>query len=224
MNYQGKLKDVFTLVHEMGHSMHSYYTRRAQPFTYGSHSIFTAEVASTVNENLLVRYLLGSAKTDAERAYYLNFYLEEFRTTLFRQTMFAEFEKLTHEASERGEALTDEYLCELYGDLNEKYQGPAVKQDDFIRSEWSRIPHFYRAFYVYKYATGFSAAAAIAERLLNGGENDAENYLRFLSAGDSDDPIELLKIAGVDMSKPEPVNDAMRSFAALAEELRTLIL
>jgi len=222
MNYQGKLKDVFTLVHEMGHSMHSWFTRRTQPFTYGSHSIFTAEVASTVNENLLVRHLLDTAETDAERAYYLNFYLEEFRTTLFRQTMFAEFEKLTHEASENGESLTDDFLCGLYGDLNEKYQGPAVKQDDFIRSEWSRIPHFYRAFYVYKYATGFSAAAAIAERLLDGG--DPAEYLRFLSLGDSDDPIELLKIAGVDMGRPEPVNDAMKSFAALSEELRELIL
>jgi len=224
MNYQGKLKDVFTLVHEMGHSMHSWFTRRAQPFTYGSHSIFTAEVASTVNENLLVHYLLGTAKTDAERAYYHNFYLEEFRTTLFRQTMFAEFEKLTHEAVERGEALTDESLCELYGGLNEKYHGSLVIQDDFIRSEWSRIPHFYRAFYVYKYATGFSAAAAIAERLLERGEGAAKDYLRFLSTGDSDDPIELLKIAGVDMSRPEPVDDAMRVFGGLAEELRALIL
>jgi len=224
MNYQGKLKDVFTLVHEMGHSMHSWYTRKTQPYTYGSHSIFTAEVASTVNENLLVRYLLENAKTDAERAYYLNFYLEEFRSTLFRQTMFAEFEKLTHEAAERGEALTDEYLCELYGGLNEKYQGPAVSQDDFIRSEWSRIPHFYRAFYVYKYATGFSAAAAIAERLLKGGADERADYLRFLSLGDSDDPIVLLKTAGVDMSKPEPVNDAMRTFANLANELKELLL
>ena len=224
MNYQGKLKDVFTLVHEMGHSMHSFYTRRTQPFTYGGHSIFTAEVASTVNENLLVRHLLETAKTSAERAYYLNFYLEEFRTTLFRQTMFAEFEKLTHEAAERGEALTDEFLCGLYGELNEKYQGPAVEQDEFIRSEWSRIPHFYRAFYVYKYATGFSAAAAIAERLLNGGADAASDYLRFLSMGDSDDPIELLKIVGVDMGRPEPVNDAMRTFAKLAKELRELLL
>jgi oligoendopeptidase F len=222
MNYHGKLKDIFTLVHEMGHSMHSYYTRRAQPFAYGSHSIFTAEVASTVNENLLVRHLLAAAKTDAERAYYLNFYLEEFRTTLFRQTMFAEFEKLTHEAAERGEALTNEYLSELYGGLNEKYHGPSVAQDDFIRSEWSRIPHFYRAFYVYKYATGFSAAAAIAERILAGGPDAVADYMRFLTTGDSDDPIELLKIAGVDMGRPEPVADAMKAFAALSEDFGAL--
>ena len=218
MNYQGKLKDVFTLVHEMGHSMHSYFTRKTQPFTYGGHSIFTAEVASTVGENLLIQHLLTNAESDSERMYYLNFYLEEFRTTLFRQTMFAEFEKLTHEAVENGEALTDQFLSELYGGLNEKYQGHAVAQDDFIRSEWSRIPHFYRAFYVYKYATGFSAATAIAERLLSEGEDAAKDYLRFLSSGDSDDPIELLKIAGVDMGKPEPVENAMKKFGRLVEE------
>ena len=217
MNYvdgKGKLKDVFTLVHEMGHSMHSFYTRRSQPYTYGGHSIFTAEVASTVNETLLVEYLLKIAKTDAERAYYLSLYLEEFRTTVFRQTMFAEFEKLTHEASASGEALTNEFLCGLYGGLVEKYHGPAVLADDNIRSEWSRIPHFYRSFYVYKYATGFSAAAAIARNL------NPSDYLRFLSAGDSDDPIELLKIAGVDMSEAEPIENAMKMFVTLAEELR----
>ena len=218
MNYQGKLKDVFTLVHEMGHSMHSFFTRRAQPYTYGGHSIFTAEVASTVGENLLVNHLLKNAKSNSEMVYYLNFYLEEFRSTLFRQTMFAEFEKLTHEAVENGEVLTDSFLCELYGGLNEKYQGPAVNQDDYIRSEWSRIPHFYRAFYVYKYATGFSAAAAIAERIIEEGEDAVRDYLKFLSSGDSDDPVELLKIAGVDMSRPEPVENAMKKFGALVEE------
>ena len=223
MNYHGKLKDVFTLFHEMGHSMHSYYTRKTQPYTYGSHSIFTAEVASTVNENLLVQYLLENAKTDDERKYYLNFYLEGFRTTLFRQTMFAEFEKLTHEAVEKGEVLTDSFLCDLYGGLNEKYQGQAVAQDDFIRSEWSRIPHFYRAFYVYKYATGYSAASAIASGLLSGGETAANDYLRFLSSGDSDDPIELLKIAGVDMGKPEPIEEAMKKFGTLVETFSQLI-
>ena len=226
MNYQGKLNDVFTLVHEIGHSMHSFFTRRTQPFTYGGHSIFTAEVASTVNENLLVRYLLGEAKTDAERAYYINHYLEEFRATLFRQTMFAEFEKLAHEAVEGGEVLTDSFLCGLYGGLNEKYHGPAVEQDDFIRSEWSRIPHFYGAFYVYKYATGFSAAAAIAEKLLSAdagaAAEAAADYLRFLSLGDSDDPIELLKIAGVDMGRPEPVEDAMKLFGSLVDEFKEL--
>jgi oligoendopeptidase F len=132
--------------------------------------------------------------------------------------MFAEFEKLTHEAVENGEALTDNYLCELYGRLNDKYQGPAVAGDDYIGSEWSRIPHFYRAFYVYKYATGFSAAAAIAERILSGEKGAADDYLRFLSSGDSDDPIELLKIAGVDMSKPEPIENAMKKFGDLVEE------
>ncbi|MDR0875752.1 MAG: oligoendopeptidase F [Clostridiales Family XIII bacterium] len=216
MNYAGKIKDVFTLIHEMGHSMHSYYTRRTQPFVYGSHSIFTAEVASTVNENLLVRYLLKNAEDDQTRAYYTGIFLEEFRTTLFRQTMFAEFELLTHEAAERGEPLTNEALCDFYGALNEKYFGPHTDTDENIRSEWSRIPHFYRAFYVYKYATGFSAAAAIASRILREGQPAVDDYLRFLTTGNSDDPIELLKIAGVDMSKPDPIEAALQEFASLA--------
>jgi oligoendopeptidase F len=224
LNYTGKLKDVFTLVHEMGHSMHSFYTRRAQPFTYGSHSIFTAEVASTVNENLLVRHLLGEARGDGERARYLGHYIEEYRTTVFRQTMFAEFEKLTHEAVERGEALTCDYLSEIYGGLNGKYFGDAVdaETDENIRHEWSRIPHFYRAFYVYKYATGFSAAAAIAGRILSEGRAAADDYIRFLGTGDSDDPIELLKIAGVDMGKPETVESGLKMFAELVDEFDRL--
>ncbi|GHU66589.1 oligoendopeptidase F [Clostridia bacterium] len=222
MNYAGKIKDVFTLIHEMGHSMHSYYTRKTQPFVYGSHSIFTAEVASTVNENLLVRYLLENAPNDQARAYYTGIFLEEFRTTLFRQTMFAEFELLTHEAAERGEPLTNEALCDFYGALNEKYFGPRMNTDENIRSEWSRIPHFYRAFYVYKYATGFSAAVALAGRILREGRPAVSDYLHFLGTGNSDDPIELLKIAGVDMSKPEPIEAATREFAALAESFDRL--
>jgi oligoendopeptidase F len=218
LNYTGKIKDVFTLVHEMGHSMHSWYTRRTQPFTYGSHSIFTAEVASTVNENLLVRHLLAGAQSDAERAYYLNIFIEEYRTTVFRQTMFAEFEKLTHEAAERGEALTSESLSEMYGGLNEKYFGVGVETDDFIRLEWSRIPHFYRAFYVYQYATGFSAAAAIAKKILAEGAPAAAAYREFLTTGDSDDPIELLRIAGVDMDKPETVAAGLAMFSDLVTE------
>jgi oligoendopeptidase F len=222
MNYAGKIKDVFTLIHEMGHSMHSYYTRKTQPFVYGSHSIFTAEVASTVNENLLVRYLLENAPDDKTRAYYTGIFLEEFRTTLFRQTMFAEFELLTHEAAERGEPLTNEALCDFYGALNEKYFGPNTDTDENIRSEWSRIPHFYRAFYVYKYATGFSAAAAIAGRILREGQPAVDDYLRFLTTGNSDDPIELLKIAGVDMSKPDPIEAALHEFASLSESFDKL--
>ncbi|MDR0853674.1 MAG: oligoendopeptidase F [Clostridiales Family XIII bacterium] len=225
MNFSGKMKDVFTLIHEMGHSMHSYYTRKAQPFTYGSHSIFTAEVASTVNENLLISYLLSKADEAGDlskKTYYVNFYIEEFRTTLVRQTMFAEFEKRTHEATENGEVLTCEYLSEIYGELNEAYFGSEVETDDFIRMEWSRIPHFYRAFYVYKYATGFSAASAISSLILTKGQPAVDDYLEFLKSGDSNDPIELLKIAGVDMGKPEPITDAMKVFSGLVDEFDKL--
>jgi oligoendopeptidase F len=223
LNYNEKLKDVFTLAHEMGHSVHSWYTRRNQPFVYGGHSIFTAEVASTVNESLLMRRLLEDARDAGEKKYLLNMHLEEFRTTLFRQTMFAEFEKLSHEASESGEALTADWLSERYRALNEKYFGGRVLCDDAIAVEWARIPHFYRAFYVYKYATGFSAAAAISRRILEKGAPAAEDYISFLKTGESGDPIDLLKIAGVDMSRPEPVEAAMDSFEALLDELEALL-
>ncbi|MDR1272369.1 MAG: oligoendopeptidase F [Clostridiales Family XIII bacterium] len=222
MNFSGKMKDVFTLVHEMGHSMHSHYTRAAQPFVYGGHSIFTAEVASTVNENLLVRHLMRKAASEKERAYYIWLYLEGFRTTLFRQTMFAEFEKLTHETVESGEVLTAAFLAEEYGKLNSKYHGKAVVTDERIAREWSRIPHFYRAFYVYKYATGFSAAAALSERIMGGGDEEVSDYMRFLSLGDSADPIDLLKIAGIDMSKPEPIAEAIKTFGKLVREFDRL--
>jgi oligoendopeptidase F len=222
MNYSGRLKDAFTLVHEMGHSMHSYFTRRTQPYRYGSHSIFTAEVASTVNESLLMHHLLGTRTGKADRRYLTNMYLEEFRTTLFRQTMFAEFEKITHELTERGDVLTAERLCGVYAELNAKYFGPGVATDERIAMEWARIPHFYRAFYVYKYATGFSAATALTDKILNGGHAAVRDYLHFLKLGDSDDPIELLKIAGVDMSRPEPIEDAMRVFTGLVDDLEEL--
>ena len=223
LNYNGKLKDVFTIVHEMGHSMHSYYTRQNQPFVYGGHSIFTAEVASTVNEALLMNHLLKNSKNPEEKKYLLNLYIEEFRTTLFRQTMFAEFEKLTHEAVENGEVLTAEWLSEEYGKLNRKYYGENVAYDPQIAMEWSRIPHFYRAFYVYKYATGFSAAAAISEKILKEGAGARDAYIEFLKTGESDDPIELLKIAGVDMSKPEPIIQAMNAFEKLIVEIEKLV-
>ncbi|MBO4991339.1 MAG: oligoendopeptidase F, partial [Firmicutes bacterium] len=170
LNYDGRLQDVFTVIHEMGHSMHSCYTREVQPFVYGSHSIFTAEVASTVNESLLIQHLLKNAKDVEEKKYLLNLHLEEFRTTLFRQTMFAEFEKLTHEAVEAGDVLTAEWLSEQYYGLNRKYFGDAVVSDEQIAMEWARIPHFYNSFYVYKYATGYSAATAISKKILTEGE------------------------------------------------------
>lgn len=223
MNYSSTLKDVFTLVHEMGHSMHSSYTREVQPFIYGSHSIFTAEVASTVNENLLMKYLLENEEDITMRKYLLNLYIEEFRTTVFRQTMFAEFEHLTHKAVEDGVGLTAEWLNNTYNDLNSKYFGEALSEDEFIKYEWARIPHFYTAFYVYKYATGYSAASAISAKILAEGQPAVDAYKKFLTTGESDYPVELLKIAGVDMSKPEPINEAMEVFKSLVDEFEKLV-
>ncbi|MBQ3107545.1 MAG: oligoendopeptidase F, partial [Firmicutes bacterium] len=218
-----KLKDVFTLVHEMGHSMNSLYTREAQPYIYGGHSIFTAEVASTVNENLLMNYLLEKEQDPEMQKYLLNLYLEEFRSTVYRQTMFAEFEKASHELVERGETLTAEVLCQIYGDLNRKYFGEGVVSDEQIAMEWARIPHFYNAFYVYKYATGYSAASALAQGILKGGDKEREAYLEFLASGECDYPLELLKRAGVDMSKPEPVEKALELFEELLGKLEALL-
>ncbi|MBQ3611820.1 MAG: oligoendopeptidase F [Firmicutes bacterium] len=223
LNYTDTLKDVFTIVHEMGHSMHSRYTRDEQPYIYGSHSIFTAEVASTVNESLLMQHLLSKDNDIEMRKYLLNLHLEEFRTTLFRQTMFAEFEDITHKAIEAGQVLTAEWMCEQYEALNAKYYGPAVEKDDTIKYEWARIPHFYNAFYVYKYATGYSAATAISNKILSEGKPAADKYIEFLKTGESDYPIELLKIAGVDMSTPEPIEKAMETFNALLDEFEKLV-
>lgn len=223
LNYTNTLKDVFTIVHEMGHSMHSFYTRKTQPFAYGDHSIFTAEVASTVNESLLMQHLLAK-ETDAEmRKYLINYYIEEFRTTLFRQTMFAEFEMLTHKEIENGGVLTAKWLCDVYDELNKKYFGPALFEDEYIRYEWARIPHFYRGFYVYQYATGYSAATAISKRILTEGESARKDYIEFLKSGSSNYPVELLKIAGVDMSSPEPIRMAMETFKDLVDELEKLL-
>ncbi|MBQ0078693.1 MAG: oligoendopeptidase F [Eubacterium sp.] len=223
LNYTDTLKDVFTIIHEMGHSMHSKYTREVQPYIYGSHSIFTAEVASTVNESLLMAHLFANNDDVEMKKYLLNMHLEEFRTTLFRQTMFAEFEDITHKAIESGEVLTAEWMCQKYEELNKKYYGPAIEDDDTIRYEWARIPHFYSAFYVYKYATGYSAATAISQKILTEGKPAADNYIEFLKTGESDYPIELLKIAGVDMSSPEPIQKAMDKFNQLLEELEKLV-
>lgn len=226
LNHKGLLKDVFTLVHEMGHSMHSYYTRNAQPYVYGGHSIFTAEVASTVNENLLIKHLLNSADGNL-RKYLLNHYLDSFKGTLFRQTMFAEFERRTHEIVDGGGVLTAESMCEEYRSLNEKYYGPDIISDNEISYEWARIPHFYNAFYVYKYATGFSAASAIAADILASDADAAgaavKNYIEFLKSGNSDHPIELLKIAGLNMESKEPIEKAMRLFTSLLDEFESLI-
>ncbi len=223
LNFNNKLKDVFTIAHEMGHSMHSFYTRANQPYVYGGHSIFTAEVASTVNEVLLMQHLIATSKTKKDKLYLLNLYIEEFRTTLFRQTMFAEFEKLTHETVSEGGVLTPEFLCREYTDLNKKYFGDRVVYDTQIAMEWSRIPHFYNAFYVYKYSTGYSAAVALADGILNGGPEAKERYLDFLKAGERDYPIELLKRAGVDMKGPEPIIKALDTFEKLIIELEKML-
>lgn len=223
LNYTDSLKDVFTLVHEMGHSMHSYFTRKTQPYTYGDHSIFTAEVASTVNESLLIKHLLATEKDPEMRKYLLNYYIEEFRTTLFRQTMFAEFELKAHEEIEKGGVLTAQWLSDTYNELNTLYFGPALAEDEYIKYEWARIPHFYRGFYVYQYATGYSAATAISSKILEEGAEARDNYIEFLKSGSSDYPVELLKIAGVDMASPEPVKMAMETFKNLVDELEKLL-
>lgn len=223
LNYNNKFKDAFTIVHELGHSMNSYYTREKQPYIYGGHSIFTAEVASTVNECLLMHDLLKDCDDRQEKLYLLTIYIEEFRGTIFRQTMFAEFELAVHEAVGKGEVMTADRLCEIYGELNKKYFGPEVGYDDQIAMEWARIPHFYNAFYVYKYATGYSAAVALSRRILTGGQVARDAYMEFLAAGDSDYPIELLKGAGVDMSTPEVVDSAMKTFRELIGQLEELV-
>ena len=223
LNYNGRLKDVLTIAHEMGHSMHSFYTRNAQPFVYGGHSIFTAEVASTVNENLLMHHLIENEVDKKKKAYLLNLYIEEFRATVFRQTMFAEFERTTHEAVEAGEGLTADWLSDTYYKLNQSYFGEGMVCDPEIAYEWARIPHFYNAFYVYKYATGFSAAVALTDKLLRDGDEARSAYLEFLASGESDDPLPLLNLAGVDMSSPKPVDTAMEVFRTLVEELEATI-
>ena len=223
LNYQDKINDVFTLAHEMGHALHSFYTNMTQPYVYSEYKIFVAEVASTVNESLLMRYLLPRATSKQEKAYLLNHYLEEFRGTVFRQTMFAEFEKIIHEKVEQGEALNSKELCDMYYQLNKKYFGETVNVDEDISMEWSRIPHFYSSFYVYKYATGFSAATAIAEKILTEGKPAVDKYLEFLKSGGSNYPIELLKIAGVDLSSPQPIQDALAVFEKTLDELEEIL-
>ncbi|MDD2586738.1 MAG: oligoendopeptidase F [Syntrophomonadaceae bacterium] len=222
MNYDNKLDDVFTLAHEMGHSMHTYYSNQVQPYIYSQYTIFLAEVASTVNESLLIDHLLKTSQNDQEKMYLINHYLEQFRGTVYRQTMFAEFEKIIHEKVEQGGALTPEELCSIYRDLNRQYYGPGVILDDEIDMEWARIPHFYSAFYVYKYATGFSAATAFKEQILNEGDSAVARYLEFLKAGSSDYPLSILKRAGVDLSTPEPVESALNYFGKLVTQLEEM--
>lgn len=212
LNYQGKLNDSFTLAHEMGHALHSYHTNTTQPYIYSEYKIFVAEVASTVNESLLTAHLLKKSTNKTERAYILNHFLEEFRGTIFRQTMFAEFEKIIHNRIETGETLGADVLCEIYYGLNKKYYGNAVDVDKEIAMEWARIPHFYNSFYVYKYATGMSCALSLSNQILNDGKSAVDRYLNFLKSGSSDYPLELLKKAGVDLFTPAPIVDAFKIF------------
>lgn len=223
MNWQNNVNNLFTLVHEFGHSVHSYYTRKCQPYPYGNYSIFVAEVASTCNENLLNDYLLNTIEDEKKRIYLLNHYLEGFRGTLFRQTMFAEFEHTIHLKAQNGEALTADMLTKEYYELNKKYFGENVTIDEEIGLEWARIPHFYYNYYVYQYATGISAATALSKQILEEGEPAVTRYLEFLKSGSSDYPIEVLKKAGVDMTKAEPVQEAMNVFEEKLNELEELL-
>lgn len=223
MNYQDNVNNMFTLAHEMGHALHSYYSNKNQPYTYADYKIFVAEVASTVNEALLMNHLLETTNDKHQRMYLINYYLEQFRGTVFRQTMFAEFEKIVHAKEEAGEPLTADSLNEIYRELNVAYHGPEMVIDKEIELEWERIPHFYRHFYVYKYATGFSAATSLSKQILEEGQPAVERYLQFLKGGSSDFPLNLLKNAGVDMTSPEPIREALAVFKALIEELEQLM-
>lgn len=222
MNYQDDLNNVFTLAHEMGHAMHSYYSYQEQPYVDAHYSIFAAEVASTVNETLLMNYLLDNTTDRNKKLYLVNHYLEQIRGTLFRQVMFAEFEKIIHEKAEKGEALTADLFSEVYRQLNVDYYGPEMIIDPEIDLEWARIPHFYNAFYVYKYATGISAATSLSKKMVAEGEPAVEQYMMFLKSGGSDYPVELLKKAGVDMTSAQPIQDTLDLFSSLLDEMEKL--
>lgn len=224
MNWQNNVNNLFTLVHEFGHSVHSYYTRKYQPYPYGDYSIFVAEVASTCNETLLNDYLLKTIDDEKKQIYLLNHYLEGFRGTLFRQAMFAEFEHIIHVKAQNGEALTADMLTEEYYALNQKYFGDDVVIDEEIGLEWARIPHFYYNYYVYQYATGISAATALSKQILEEGQPAVDRYLEFLQSGSSNYPIEVLKKAGVDMTKAEPVREALQVFEEKLNELEALLI
>jgi len=223
MNYKGILRDVFTLAHEAGHSMHSYYSRSTQPYHYSDYSIFVAEVASTFNEALLTRHLLEKCTDPKEKIFLINQQIEDIRATLFRQTMFAEFELLIHQLVEQSIPLTPQLLKEEYKKLNVKYFGTHIVIDEDIAIEWARIPHFYYNFYVFQYATGISAALALSEKVINGNGSDVQAYLSFLKSGSSKYPIEILKMAGVDMTSPDPVKSAIQKFNLLLNQLEELL-
>lgn len=223
LNWQDTLDNLFTLVHETGHSMHSSYTRETQPYVYGDYSIFLAEIASTTNENILTEKLLEEVKDDATRFAILNHFLDGFRGTVFRQTQFAEFEHAIHKADQEGQVLTSEFLNELYADLNEKYYGLKKEDNPQIQYEWARIPHFYYDYYVFQYSTGFSAASALAEKIVHGSQEDKDKYLDYLKAGNSDYPLNVIKKAGVDMEKEDYLNAAFSVFERRLDEFEALV-
>lgn len=223
MNYTDNLDSMFTLAHEMGHALHSYYSNENQPFIYSDYKIFVAEVASTTNEILLMEYLLANTEDKKERAYLLNHYLDSFKGTLFRQTQFAEFEMRSNALCESGESLNAQNLCELYLELNRKYYGPDMINDPQIAYEWAYIPHFYYNFYVYQYATAFSASVVIARSILKEGASAVERYKEFLSGGCSKAPVELLKIAGVNLETPQPIEAALKAFGEILDQIEQLV-
>ena len=224
LNWQDGLEDLYTLVHEMGHSMHSYYTTHTQPYVYGDYPIFVAEIASTTNENLLTDYLLKTEKDPQVRAFVLNHYLDGFKGTIFRQTQFAEFEQWIHEQDASGKSLTADSISKFYGDLNKQYYGPAIYNDDEIAMEWMRIPHFYYDFYVYQYATGFAAATTLSQRIEDDDPAHTEAYLNFLKSGSSAYPIETMQKAGVDMTQRAYLEKAFKVFEERLNELEKLIV
>lgn len=223
LNWQDNLDNMYTLIHETGHSLHSMLTRKTQPYVYGHYSLFLAEIASTTNENLLTEKLLAEVEDDKERFAILNHYLDGFRGTVFRQTQFAEFEQAIYKADQEGQVLTADFLNELYGQTNEKYYGLSAEENPEIQFEWARIPHFYYNFYVYQYATGFAAASALANKIVNGSPEDKENYLNYLKAGSSDYSLNVIAKAGVDMTKEDYLNDAFKVFEARLTELEELV-
>lgn len=223
LNFQGTLNDVFTLIHEMGHSMHTYLSCANQPSCYSDYVIFVAEVASTCNEALLMQYLLKITTDKRQRAYLINYFLEQFRTTLYRQTMFAEFELEVNRMTERGEGLTADALCAIYRKLNADYFGPDIVVDEEISLEWARIPHFYYNYYVYQYSTGYAAAIALSQKILQEGKPAVEHYLNFLKGGCSKPPIDLLRGAGVDMATAQPIDEALKLFDGLLDEMDELV-
>ena len=223
LNWQDNLDNLFTLVHETGHSMHSSYTRETQPYVYGDYSIFLAEIASTTNENILTEKLLQEVQDDATRFAILNNFLDGFRGTVFRQTQFAEFEHAIHQADQNGEVLTSEFLNNLYADLNQEYYGLSKEDNPQIQYEWARIPHFYYNYYVYQYSTGFAAASALAEKIVHGSQEDRDRYIDYLKAGKSDYPLNVMRKAGVDMEKEDYLNDAFAVFERRLDEFEALV-